>query len=180
MKGKEKMNCESCKNKQASVFFADEGGGRHALCGACAQTLGKISPYSPSSEGGQAKVFIPEPTLLTLIESEPPALYHRQIEGAGRAICPYCATPLDTVIERGRVGCPECYAVFSESLFPSSLSPERADGARMPSSYKSQIDRTRSISELKAKIKIAIESENYELAATLRDKIRKLEGSQRA
>ena len=69
MKGKEKMNCESCKNKQASVFFADESGGRHALCGACAQALGKISPYSPSSESGQAKVFIPEPTLSALIGS---------------------------------------------------------------------------------------------------------------
>ena len=180
MKGKQKMNCESCKNKQASVFFADESGGRHALCGACAQALGKISPYSPSSESGQAKVFIPEPTLSALICSEPLALYVRQAEGGGRVICPYCATPLDTVTQKGRVGCSECYTVFADSLFPSSLSPERAEGARMPSSYKAEIDRTRSISELKAKIRIAVESENYELAATLRDKIRKLEGSQRA
>ena len=61
------MNCESCKNKHATVFYADEGGGRHALCQSCARTLGKISPYSPAEEVGAAiKPFIPEPTLLSL------------------------------------------------------------------------------------------------------------------
>ncbi|MBR3878579.1 MAG: UvrB/UvrC motif-containing protein [Clostridia bacterium] len=174
------MNCESCKNKHASVFFADESGGRHALCSACAESLGKISPYSPASEGGAARPFIPQSTLLALKEDPHVALYQSAGDDSARAVCPYCATPLDTAIEKGRVGCPECYVVFSDRLFPSSLSPERAKGARMPSSYKAEIDRTRSISELKVKIRSAVESENYELAATLRDKIRRLEGSGRA
>ena len=50
----------------------------------------------------------------------------------------------------------------------------------MPSSHRTSIDRIRSINDLKARIKIAIETENYELAATLRDEIRKLESSKRA
>ena len=174
------MNCESCKNKHASVFYADEGGGRHALCSACAQALGKISPYSPASEGADTRVFIPEPTLLCLKEEAPLTVYRRGSEEPVKVVCPYCATPLDSATLKGRVGCPECYVVFSERLFPPSLSPERANGARMPSSYKAEIDRTRSISELKVKIKIAVESENYELAATLRDKIRRLEGPNKA
>ncbi len=174
------MNCESCKNKHATVFYADEGGRRHALCQACAQTLGKISPYSPANENAAQKPFIPEPTLLSLTSQKPQRLYARQSPDLPRQVCPYCATSLDVACERGRVGCPECYTVFSELLFPSSLSPEQAAGARMPSSYRSEIDRTRSIAELKAKIKIAIEAENFELAATLRDKIRKLEAPRRA
>ena len=142
------MNCESCKNKHASVFYADESGGRHALCSSCAQALGKISPYSPSTEGNDARVFISEPTLLHLIEEAPLTVYRRVSEEAVKAVCPYCATPLDSAIGKGRVGCPECYVVFAERLFPASLSPERAQGARMPSSYKAEIERVRSISAL--------------------------------
>lgn len=174
------MNCESCKNKQATVFYADEGGGRHALCQACAQSLGKISPYSPSDEETEGKLFTPSPTLSSLVEPKPMGLYSVYSPDASRNTCPYCSTSLESARERGRVGCPECYTVFADALFPASLSPEKAPGARMPSSYRALIDRTRSIAELKAKIKIAVEAENYELAATLRDKIRKLEGSRRA
>lgn len=174
------MNCENCKNKHATVFYADEGGGRHALCGACAQTLRKVSPYSPSDEGGECRVFIPTATLLSLSSLQVEGLFSNQEEDRGRAVCPYCATTLESICEKGRAGCPECYTVFGDALFPSSRTPESAQGARMPSSRRALIDRLRSIAELKAQIKIAIESENYELAATLRDKIRKLEGSRRA
>ena len=174
------MNCENCKNKHATVFYADEGGGRHALCAACAQSLKKISPYSPASEGSEIGVFIPSPTLFSLKDHTPTIIYCAKEEDRGRAICPYCATTLESICEKGRAGCPECYTVFSDSLFPSSRQPESAQGARMPSSRRALIDRLRSIAELKAQIKIAVESENYELAATLRDKIRKLEGARRA
>ena len=174
------MNCESCKNKHATVFYADESGGRHALCQACAQSLGKISPYSPADEEADCKLFIPSPTLVSLLEPRPMRLYSAQGADAARNICPYCSTSLESAREKGRVGCPECYTVFADALFPASSSPEKAPGARMPSSYRALIDRTRNIAELKTKIKIAVEAENYELAATLRDKIRKLEGSRRA
>ncbi len=174
------MNCENCKNKQASVFYADEGGGRHALCSSCAQTLGKISQYDPNEQSESGKAYIPQPTLSALIRKTESKLYCHQAENSGRSVCPYCATALESAVEKGRVGCPECYTVFAEALFPSSLTPESAQGARMPSSRRAYIDRIRSISELKAQIRIAVESENYELAATLRDKIRKLEGTRRA
>lgn len=174
------MNCENCKNKHATVFYADEGGGRHALCQGCAQTLGKISAYSPATDASAHTAFIPKPTLTALEEKKPMQIYSSEIADTQKRICPFCATSLDSVRDGGHVGCPECYTVFGDALFPSALTPERAPGARMPSSYRASIDRTRSIAELKAKIKIAIEAENYELAATLRDKIRKLEGSRRA
>ena len=171
------MNCENCKNKHATVFYADEGGGRHALCQGCAQTLGKISAYSPSADSAPQAAFIPRPTLTTLEEKRHGQIYSPDVADAQKRVCPFCATSLDSVRDGGRVGCPECYTVFGDVLFPSSLSPDRAPGARMPASYRASIDRTRSISELKSKIKIAIEAENYELAATLRDKIRTLEGN---
>lgn len=166
------MNCEICKNKKATVFYADDAGRKHSLCAVCAASTGKIAQYSPSADGDIA--FMPPITLFSLKPTIDPPLFSSDPE-TKEITCPYCATSLDSVAENGKVGCPECYIFFSRFLFPSTILPENASGSRMPSSYRAAIDRTRSVTELRIKIKNAIESENYELAAELRDRIRKLE-----
>ncbi len=176
------MNCENCKKRPATVFYADESGGRHSLCAPCAKTLGKISQYDPAQDTAQqGGAFLPLPTLTSLTETEKQfPIYCSAVNTGEKTVCPYCATSLESAVVKGQVGCPECYTVFAEHLFPSSLSAEEARGAKMPSTYRASIERIRSVSELKTQIKLAIECEDYELAATLRDKIRKLEGARRA
>ena len=171
------MNCEKCKNKKATVFYADETGGRHSLCASCASNAGKVSQYDPTDDQQiRALPFIPEPTLTTLIAPETTSsIYCSATESELSSTCPYCSTTLDTILSCAHVGCPECYSAFSDLLFPVSLTPEIARGARMPSSRRATIDRIRSINDLRSRIKMAVETENYELAATLRDEIRRLE-----
>lgn len=173
------MNCEKCKNKKATVFYADRDGERHSLCASCAAILGKLNQYSPSDAHNSAHgaKYTPEPSMLSLCKTSltfvpPYALFG----GNDTSLqCPICSTHLSAVNESGSVGCPECYNVFGEYLFPSLLSPETAVGARIPSSLRTIFDRQRAVSELKLRIKDAIESENYELAAELRDKIKSIE-----
>ncbi len=173
------MNCENCKKVRATVFYADDSGRQHSLCAVCAKSLGKLSQYDPTDgENKKDSPFFPELSLLSL--SAPHALggiYCARNEGVTGSVCPHCSTSLETASSSGHVGCPECYTVFSELIIPSSACAESAHGARMPSSRRERFGRLRSIAELKAQIKLAVESENYELAATLRDKIRKLETS---
>lgn len=171
------MNCENCKNKKATVFYADDTGRQHSLCIDCAAPLGKIAAYDPSID--QPHSFAPPTTLFSLTKKDIPSHFATANTDGKEILCPYCATSLKSASESGRVGCPECYAAFSDYLFPETLPYEQALGARMPSSYRSALDRTRSITDLRNRIKTAIECENYELAAELRDKIRKLESSQR-
>lgn len=45
----------------------------------------------------------------------------------------------------------------------------------MPKRKRSSIERRRSIATLKQRMRSAVESEDFELAATLRDEIKKLE-----
>ncbi len=176
------MNCEKCKNKKATVFYADDTGGRHSLCAACATTLGKVSQYDPTDETkNRSTPFIPQPSLTSLCSHRASLpLYCSANEADISSTCPYCSTSLESIVTKGRAGCPECYTVFCDLLFPPSLTPESARGARMPSSRRSAIDRIRSINELRSRLKIAVETENYELAASLRDEIRKLEAQKRA
>ncbi len=175
------MNCEKCKKTQATVFYADGSGGRHSLCEGCAKILGKVSEYSPSNgEKKQDSEFLPTPTLSRLQEeNELFRIYCSPRTKRGESVCPRCATALETVLKTGRASCPDCYTVFAELLIPSSLSEGSAAYARMPLSRRESIDRTRSIAGLKDQLKIAVEAENYELAASLRDKVRKLESVQR-
>ena len=173
------MNCEKCKNKGATVFYADDGGGRHALCASCAAMLGKSGQYqgrSPDAERGT--VFIPEPHLYSLVcaRSELP-IYLSAADGNVTASqkCSFCGTDLESVRQSGTVGCAGCYSVFAPFILPSTLTPEAAEGARMPSRRRAAIERQRSIGNMKNKLRLAVETENYELAASLRDKIRELE-----
>ena len=172
------MNCEKCKNKKATVFYADDSGGRHSLCASCAAILGKISEYDPSIPDRQVSTFLPEPTVLSLTHNDVShQLYCSADTNEEAAVCPSCSTSLVSLVAGGYAGCPECYTVFCDHIFPLALTPENAKGARMPSSRRESIERIRSISELRSKIKLAVESENYELAASLRDEVKRLEMS---
>ncbi len=170
------MNCEKCKNKKATVFYADDGGGQHALCASCAEALGKLTSYSKGGAPESAMPFTPHSSLLSLTfdEGQDFAVYAPDSDGGERK-CPFCSASLSFVKRSGRVGCPECYNVFEELLFPSALTIDSAIGARMPRRRRSAIERRRNISALKLKLKLAVEAENYELAATLRDEVKKLE-----
>ena len=174
------MNCEKCKNKKATVFYADETGGRHSLCAACAATLGKVSGYDPSLSDTRGASFLPSSSLLSLAPANVTTpLFCSADTNEEAAVCPSCSTSLVSLIAGGYAGCPECYTVFGDHIFSTALTPERARGARMPSSRRESIERVRSISELRSKIRLAVESENYELAASLRDEVRRLESSKR-
>ena len=54
------------------------------------------------------------------------------------------------------------------------LSSNVCRGARMPRSYRLADEKKRAVAEYKRQIRAAVDGENYELAATLRDKIRAL------
>ncbi len=175
------MNCEKCKNKAAVVFYADDAGGRHSLCESCAAILGHIGRFEPySEEKNQAPdSFTPICRLSSLSHAAPPLpILSASLEN-GKLRCQYCATELVSVIQTGEVGCPECYEVFSPFLIPASLDCESAPGARMPLSRRSDIERIHMLTDMKKKLREAIDSESFELAATLRDEIRRLDGKLR-
>ncbi len=168
------MNCEKCKNKKATLFYADESGSRHALCASCGGSINKISELCEKNQSPSAK-FLPERTLHSFYERQGVVFpYILRAAGDG-AICSSCGVGLNEIIKNGRFSCPDCYECFDDYI---ALPHDREkDGgiSRMPSSRRADIDRIRALEALRAEIKLAVEKENYELAATLRDKAKKLE-----
>ena len=171
------MNCERCKNKKATVFYADDGGGQHALCVSCAETVGRLAAHPATASEAHGIGFLPPPVLLSMScsEEDAPSCLISSGDTSEQPKCAYCSTTLDSLVARGSVGCPECYRVFEELLFPASPDSPLAVSARLPHKHRDRISRRNSVATMKKRLKLAVEAENYELAATLRDEIKKLE-----
>ena len=163
------MNCEKCKNKKATTFFADEDGGRHALCAACAKLSGKTGSLIP-----QENTFERSSVECSLLFSAPAVILSTPEDGK-RIVCRICGLTSDELIKSGELGCPECYVAFEGLIAPANPTADSAFGARMPSARRARLERERILISLRGELRRAVDSESFELAATLRDKIRTLE-----
>ena len=99
------------------------------------------------------------------------------VEVAAAVKCPFCALTYADFKKIGRLGCGECYNAFKKYLSPllkrihgsiqhTGKSPLKS--AKLP---KKKTD----AQELRSRLAKAIESEDFEEAARLRDQIRKME-----
>lgn len=97
----------------------------------------------------------------------------------GRLRCPECGYEFSDFRNIGRFGCPECYRSFEAQLNPllrhihggtqhTGKTPVKLDGQ--------SLSRQR-VLQLKEELTRAIENEDYERAAELRDEIRRLENA---
>ena len=97
--------------------------------------------------------------------------------------CPECGASFYEISKSGRMGCPACYRSFSEELMPSIA---RIHGATThtgnhPQGPEETIEITAEpspIDRMKEELSAAIETQNFEEAARLRDEIRRLEGAE--
>ena len=81
----------------------------------------------------------------------------------------------------GKIGCSECYNVFSNSL---GSTVKRIHGnvehcGKVPEGKKSAVSDKKKIEALKSKLNEAIEKQEYEMAAKYRDEIREIENNQK-
>jgi len=78
----------------------------------------------------------------------------------------------------GRVGCPECYEVFSEeieTMLPTMHRGSKHVGRRPEGMFHAELKK-RELEKSKSALALAISEEDFEKAASLRDAIIKLEG----
>lgn len=92
--------------------------------------------------------------------------------------CTFCHTTLDDFRRTGRLGCPHCYSMFETQL---RAILRRIHGAThhlgkvyVPPSGEAA-DLTARLAGLKRKLQRAVEAEDFERAAVIRDTIRELE-----
>lgn len=92
---------------------------------------------------------------------------------SGEVFCKGCGMDLKRVTESGEMGCPVCIDTFARYLFLSPSTPHR--GSRMPLRVRLKHDRAAELSRLCSEIAAAVQAEDYERAAQLRDRKRAFE-----
>jgi protein arginine kinase activator len=91
--------------------------------------------------------------------------------------CPDCGMTFKKFRSQGRLGCARDYDVFREKLVPllESIHSERQHIGKCPQQQPQLTRRNQELARLKIELKAAVEAEDYESAARLRDTIREFE-----
>lgn len=164
------MRCENCGEREAEIHLTqieeDEMATLH-LCPTCAAKQG-VGASLPS-EGAPLTAFLAQITETGTEESS--------LAGA-RESCPYCGTSPADFRKTGRLGCSQCYPHF-ETQLRGLL--RRVHGAvqHVGKVYVSPDDGaddvTVRLATLRRRLERAVEIEDFETAARLRDEIHELE-----
>ncbi|MDR0293820.1 MAG: UvrB/UvrC motif-containing protein [Oscillospiraceae bacterium] len=92
--------------------------------------------------------------------------------------CPVCGITLSDISQTGRVGCPDCYRHFYGRLAPyiRRVHGPAAHTGRIPKSAGEHLYQKRRLTELQNALRDAVEKQEYEKCAELRDEINELSG----
>lgn len=88
--------------------------------------------------------------------------------------CSHCGTSLLDFEKTGRMGCPDCYTQFHDDVIPVLKRVQRNVQHTGSAPENQQNAKALEIEALKKEMSAAIEVEDFEKAAKLRDKINKL------
>ncbi|MBD8027223.1 UvrB/UvrC motif-containing protein [Ureibacillus sp. Re31] len=172
------MNCEHCKERQATVTVTQVINGQKSekhYCEVCAQN------FHPFNLDFHKEEQIPIHQLVSNLFGLP--VWNNGVEKVQSTSqkatqCPKCGFTFRKFLNEGKLGCPQCYETFSTQL-PQVLTKIQAGTKHSgkapgtPSHHnewiKKQIESTRE------QLQLAIADERFEDAAKLRDEIREME-----
>lgn len=153
------MKCEVCQKKQATIKVKQIYNGQAkllSLCKECAAASGLDLAALPELSDLLLGVI---PTKLERIMTLP--------------VCPHCGMKWSCFKKSTRLGCPRCYEVFDHELQSYITALHYCDTqhrGKIPASAKLQAE----IIALGKALQDAVNVQNYELAAQLRDRIREI------
>lgn len=162
------MKCQNC-DAEATIFYKEVVGGQLReiqLCEACAAEKG-FHLVIEQSKLNIANQFI------WMAEN----LYPESANKVGAVQCPGCGLRYSQFARTGRLGCEGCYGAFEVQLRQIL---RRVHGAtrhkgKAPQAGDAAAGRRRDLLRLREELSRAIEREEFEQAARLRDQIRTLE-----
>ena len=164
------MLCDNCGENEAVIHLTqivDNQMGTFHLCEACAAEKG----LEPEPEAGN----FPLTDFLAQMSQEQPSS-----EESGSTRCDYCGLTLDDFKKIGRLGCPHCYVTFDahlRGLFRRLHGGTQHVGKVYLPPDSTAAERSEQLNRLRRKLQSAVDREEFEQAAKLRDQIHELEGA---
>lgn len=161
------MLCCICKEKEATVHLTQIAGDKVQkvdLCEECAKQKGVNDPAG----------FSLADLLLGLGASQE----MEQAVGGTTLKCPRCGFTQADFKKSGRLGCAVCYTTFAEGLegLLKTMHKGTRHAGKVPQALRQSRDLSERLKSLQKKLDKAIATEDFELAATLRDEIKQVSG----
>ncbi|MEP6573117.1 MAG: UvrB/UvrC motif-containing protein [Gemmatimonadota bacterium] len=163
------MVCHQCKDREAVVHLTQIANDQVVtihLCERCAAEKGV--------EGGGTLAKTPVGNFLASLGKDV-AVESLVARPGESAACTHCGATLNDFRESGRLGCAECYSNFEGSLrdlLRRLHGSSRHLGERYDPPGSSVSETKISHTQLRDQLRLAIETQNFELAAELRDRLR--------
>ena len=172
------MLCQKCKKNNATIHYRENINGKvteYSLCADCAAELerdGVIKFENPFSNFMRDDIF----DFASVLPSFFTSLNHALGSGETKH-CPVCGSTFSDIARTGHIGCPQCYETFADELAATvnQLHGVSKPQGRIPKRFGEKQNREAEINSLKEEQKKAIEAQEFEKAAELRDKIKALE-----
>jgi len=163
------MQCQSCHKREATVHVTEISEGVRSelhLCEKCAH-----------QEGIAVKSQIPLNELLSTLLASQPDESDLFAESGQSEPCPHCGFTMSQFRTKTVLGCPYDYEMFETALLPiieRAQNGQTTHTGKVPSRAPVDTKRQITLSALHRGLEAAVQNEDYEKAAKLRDKIKKL------
>lgn len=167
--------CERCGQNPATVhvtYVVNGSKSEHLLCEACAKQEGHWPGMAVPGH-----LVVPVGSLLGgLLPSAKP----QGTPDWARVQCSQCGWTPGQFQETGRLGCDRCYESFAPLLGPlvQRIHGSGEHRGKIPARAGSTLKALRELEALRDQLRDAVQREEFETAAALRDRIRELERSQ--
>lgn len=159
------MLCDKCGKRTATTHIHATIGGvskEMNLCSYCASVMGYGSVF-----GG---------IVGSLLEEE-----QKDAKKEEGPRCPCCGASFQDIAASGKVGCANCYTFFSPQLAPSlqRMHGKTRHVGKRPAFLQSEDAAAGRLEQLKEELAAAVQKEEFERAAGIRDAIKALEGGEK-
>ncbi|GEK35477.1 UvrB/UvrC motif-containing protein [Kurthia sibirica] len=168
------MICENCKQRPATVTVTHTRNGEHYAkhyCDVCSEEIGYAKTASEDTQPMSiAQIFSSWFGIPDWSTDTPEST----IENQSDIQCANCHMTYQQFLQQGKFNCPHCYETFSQQLpqvFKRMHNGATKHIGKVPSGLQESYQLKKEIENLRQMMKIAIQDENFEEAASLRDKI---------
>ena len=163
------MLCERCKQHPASVHYTEVLNNQTThmhLCASCAKEAEKAFDLGTSLNLQNFLAGLMGPVITA--------------QSAGNQQgepCPTCGLAADAFAKQGLLGCADCYRHFGERLEPllRRIHGSTRHTGKVPQRSRQKYRLAQEVERLRAELRSAVEKEEFERAAELRDEIKKQE-----
>lgn len=162
------MICDNCHERDAVVNLTKVKDGtvrQQHLCERCA-----------AEQGVETTVATPKPALSDFLQ----AVNQQAVAAPGdQSACHFCGATARDFRQSGRVGCARCYNAFERSLrelLRRLHGNAKHTGRKYVAPTATVLESAGNLGQLRERLRRAIASEQFELAAELRDRLRTAEG----